>query len=241
MRNITILSLILATAVMASGEFSTGGSELLTFKGYLISTFNTYGEENADPDNGFDILASIEWLPTLNEWLDAKIAFKALPTKYTGSFEDLSLTTEDIMINMHFNDVATFSMGHFNRPICYNYTRSGSSMYFRDRAMLADMIGDFGKRDIGANLALSFGFADIDFAFTNGAGDNEPEDDSHKSITGRLVLEPMDGIQVAGAFGSYTENADSTAETSISATAMDFYTVVNQPLSETVELIFTGE
>ncbi len=242
MRNIMIMILILASSIaLASGEFSTGGSELLQFKGYVISTFNTYGEEDADPDNGFSVLATIEWYPRLNEWVDAKIAFKSQPTKYTGDFEDLSLTTEDITINMHFNDVATFTMGHFKRPFGYSYTRSGSSMYFRDRALLSGTFSDFGKRDIGGNLALSFGPADIDLAYTNGAGDNEPEDDSHKSFTAHAVLEPVDGIQVAGAFGSYTENADSTAETSISATALDFYTIVNQPLSETVELSFIGE
>ncbi len=231
----------MATIAMASGEFSTGGAELLKFKGYLINTFNIYGEEDADPDNGFSVIATIEWLPRLNEWVDAKIAFKSQPTKYTGSYEDLSLTTEDIAINMHFSDVVTFSMGHFKRPFCYNYTRSSSSMYFRDRAMLTGMIGDFGKRDIGANVELDFGIADIDLAYTNGAGDNEPEDDSHKSFTARAVVEPVEGIQIAGAFGSHSENADSTGETSVSATAMDFYTVVNHSLSESTELFFVGE
>lgn len=243
MRKVAFLlpTLVLATLALASGEFSTGGSELLKFKGYLISTFNTYGEINADPDNGFNIVASIEWLPVLNHWLDAKIAFKALPTKYTGEIEDLSLTTEDIVINMHFNDVATFSMGHFKRPFCYNYTRSGSSMYFRDRAILAGLTGDFGKRDIGADLGLDFGFTNIDIAFTNGAGDNEPEDDSHKSFTARAVFEPTDNIQLAGAFGHFSEDADSTATTTVAANAMDFYTVIKQPVNENVELSFTGE
>ncbi len=241
MRNITILALIIASVAIASGEFSTGGAELLKFKGYVISTFNTFGEEGAEPDNGFSVLATIEWLPRLNDWVDAKIAFKSQPTKYTGEFEDLSLTTEDIAINMHFSDVATFTMGHFKRPFGHCYTRSGSSMYFRDRALLASTFGDFGKRDIGANVELDFGVANIDLAYTNGAGDNEPEDDNHKSFTTRAVFEPIDGVQIAGAFGSYSEYADSTNETTISATAMDFYTVVNQPLSETLELSLIGE
>lgn len=241
MRNIMIMAFIIASVAMASGAFSTGGSELLQFKGYVVSTFNTFGEEDADPDNGFSVLATIEWYPRLNDWVDAKIAFKSQPTKYTGSYEDLSLTTEDITINMHFNDAATFTMGHFKRPFGHCYTRSGSSMYFRDRALLAGTFGDFGKRDIGANAALNFGFADFDLAYTNGAGDNEPEDDSHKSFTARAVFEPVNGIQVAGAFGSYSEDADSTGETTISAIAMDFYTVIDQTLTETVELSFIGE
>jgi hypothetical protein len=241
LRNITALFLIIVSVAAASGEFATGGAELLKFKGYLIAAFNVYGEQNADPDNGFDVLATIEWYPRLNNWLDAKIAFKSQPTRYTGSIEDLSLTTEDIVINMHISEAATFSMGHFKRPFGYCYTRSGSSMYFRDRAMLSGIFGNFGKRDIGANMALHFGFADIDLAYTNGAGDNEPEDDSHKSFTARAVLEPMSGIQVAGAFGSYAENADTTGEGTVRATALDFSTVICQPVSSTLKLVFTGE
>jgi len=241
LRNITAVFLIVVSVAAASGEFATGGAELLKFKGYLIAAFNGYGEQNADPDNGFDVLATIEWCPRLNNRLDAKIAFKSQPTRYTGSIEDLSLTTEDIVVNMHICQAATFSMGHFKRPFGYCYTRSGSSMYFRDRAMLCGIFGNFGKRDIGANMALHFGFADIDLAYTNGAGDNEPEDDSHKSFTARAVLEPVNGIQVAGAFGSYSENADTTGEGTVRATALDFYSVINLPVSDTVKLFFSGE
>ena len=236
-------TLIIVMAAMASGEFSTGGSELLTFKGYVISTFNMYGEELADgaPNNDFDIIATIEWLPTLNDWVDAKIAFKSQPTKYTGSYEDLSLTTEDIAINMHFTNEITFSMGHFKRPFCYNYTRSGSSMYFRDRAMLTGMIGDFGKRDIGANLNADFGVVDIDLAFTNGEGDNEPEDDDQKNFTARAVINPVEGINVGAAFGTTSEYADSTMQDTYSATGMDFYVTADFPLSATSDLFFAGE
>ena len=115
-----LIAAVLTGTVFAGGEFATGGAELLKFKGYLISDLSIYGEEDADPDMGFDVIAAIEWLPTLNEWLDAKIAFKAKPTAFEGSYEDLSLTTEDIMLNMHFSDDVTFSMGQFKRPFGYN-------------------------------------------------------------------------------------------------------------------------
>lgn len=235
---------MLAGTVLAGGEFATGGAELLKFKGYLISDLYIYGQEDADPDMGFDVISSIEWLPTLNEYLDAKIAFKAKPTEYEGEYEDLSLTTEDILLNLHFTEGVTFSMGHFKRPFGYNYTRSGSSMYFLDRAILQDMseFKNYGKRDIGANLNLAFDMVDIDLAFTNGAGDNEPEDDSNKQFTARAEIEPVDGITIAVAIGSHTENdPDSTSTDTWSATGMDFYTVVNYPLGETSTLNFVGE
>lgn len=243
MRNVFTVALIVAMAAMAGGEFSTGGADLLTFKGYVIGTFNMYGEELADGEtnNDFDILASIEWLPVLNDWVDAKIAFKALPTKYTGSYEDLSLTTEDIAIFMHFTENMTFSMGHFKRPFCYNYTRSGSSMYFRDRAMLADIIGDFGKRDIGANLNADFGVVNIDLSYTNGEGDNEPEDDDLKNFTARAIFEPMPGINVAAAFGTNSEYSDSTNQESYSATGLDFYATAEIPLGPASDMFFAGE
>lgn len=243
MRNIMVVTLIIAMAAMASGEFSTGGSELLKFKGYVISTFNVYGEDLADgePDNAFNVIATIEWLPRLNDWVDAKIAFKSQPTKYTGAYEDLSLTTEDIAINMHFTENFTFSMGHFKRPFCYNYTRSSSSMYFLDRAMLTGMIGDFGKRDIGANLNADFGILDIDLAYTNGEGDNEPEDDDQKNFTARAVVRPVDGISIGAAFGTASEYSDSTMQDAWSATGMDFYATADLPLSNTSDLFFAGE
>ncbi|OPL18023.1 MAG: hypothetical protein AVO35_07640 [Candidatus Aegiribacteria sp. MLS_C] len=239
LRLVLTVSIIAGTA-LAGGEFATGGAELLKFKGYLISDLYVYGEEDADPDMGFDVIAAIEWVPTLNEWLDAKIAFKAKPTEFEGEYEDLSLTTEDIVLNMHFNDAVTFSMGHFKRPFGYNYTRSGSSMYFLDRAILQGMgeFKNFGKRDIGANLNLAFDMVSLDLAFTNGAGDNEPEDDSNKQFTARAEIEPVEGITLAGAFGSHSE--DDSTET-YSATGLDLYAVVEYPLGETSTLNFVGE
>ncbi|MFO8183641.1 MAG: porin [Candidatus Aegiribacteria sp.] len=239
LRYLLIVS-VLAAPALAGGEFSTGGAELLQFKGYLISDFQIYGEEDADPDMGFDIIAALEWKPRLNEWLDAKIAFKSKPTAFEGDMEDLSLTTEDILLNLHFTENVTFSMGQFKRPFGYNYTRSGSSMYFLDRAILQGMseFKNFGKRDIGANLNLGFDMVNLDVAFTNGAGDNEPEDDSNRQFTLRAEIEPVDGITVAGALGSHSE--DDSTET-YSATGLDFYTVVDYPLSETSTLNFVGE
>lgn len=239
MRYVLMVS-VLAGTVLAGGEFSTGGAELLQFKGYLISDLEIYGEEDADPDMGFDVIAALEWKPVLNDWLDAKIAFKAKPTAFEGEYEDLSLTTEDILLNLHFTENVTFSMGHFKRPFGYNYTRSGSSMYFLDRAILQDMgeFKNFGKRDIGANLNLAFDMVNFDVAFTNGAGDNEPEDDSNKQFTVRAEIEPVDGITIAAALGSHSE--DDSTET-YSATGMDFYAVVDYPLSETSTLNFVGE
>jgi hypothetical protein len=236
--------MVIVGTVSAGGEFATGGAELLKFKGYLISDLFIYGEEDADPDMDFDVIAAIEWCPVLNEWLDGKIAFKAKPTAFEGSYEDLSLTTEDILLNLHFTDGVTFSMGQFKRPFGYNYTRSGSSMYFLDRAILQGMseFNNFGKRDIGADLNLSFDMVNFDAAFTNGSGDNEPEDDSNKQFTLRAEIEPIDGITVAAAFGSHSEDdPDSTNTDTWSATGLDFYAVVDYPLGETSTLNFVGE
>lgn len=243
MRNLIAVTLIVALAAMAGGEFSTGGAELLKFKGYVISTFNMYGEELADGEtnNDFNVIAAIEWLPVLNDWVDAKIAFKAQPTKYTGTYEDLSLTTEDIMLNMHFTENFTFSMGHFKKPFGYNYTISGSSLYFRDRAMVADMIGDFGKRDIGLNLNADFGVVDIDLTYSNGEGDNEPEDDDLKNFNVRAMIHPTEGIMVGAAMGTNSEYADSTNQDTYSATGMDFFATADFPLSPSADLHFAGE
>ncbi|MBD3368821.1 hypothetical protein GF402_00470 [Candidatus Fermentibacteria bacterium] len=243
MRYALVALSLVVFAAYAGGEFSTGGAELLKFKGYAISYFDIWGEEDADPDMSFDVIASVSWLPKLNEWLDAKIAFKAKPTRVAMS--DLSLTTEDIVLNLHPVENFTFSMGQFKRPFGYNYTRSGSSMYFRDRALLTgqDEFKNFGGRDIGANFNLSFEMVDIDLAYTNSSGDNVPENDSNKQFTARAEIEVTPGITIAGAFGSHTIDDPDTTETdqTLSATGMDFYGVVEYPLSETATLNFVGE
>jgi hypothetical protein len=236
-----LVLLLVAMTAMATGEFSTGGAELLTFKGYLISNFNIYGEEDAQPGTDFDIIAAIEWLPRLNDFVDAKIAFKSDPAKYTGTYRDLSLRTEDVMINMNFSDAVTFSMGQFKRPFGYNYTISGSGLYFRDRALVAGILGPFGNRSMGANLGIDLGMVDFDLAYTNSSGGNRPEEDSKKNFNARAVISPMEGIAIAGAFGSYSMYTDSTMEDSWSATGMDVYATADFPLSETSALHFSGE
>ena len=244
MRLVVAVLMVAAVAALAGGEFATGNAELLKFKGYLMGSFEIYGEEDADPDMGFSCLATIEWLPRLSEFLDAKIAFKSKPTSFTGEYEDLSLTTEDVVLNLHFNENVTFSMGQFKRPFGYNYTRSGSSMFFQDRALLTggSEFKKYGKRDIGANLNVSFDMVSIDLSFTNGAGDNEPEDDSNKQFTARAEIEPMQGITVAGAFGSYSaEDPDTTSDDTFSSTGIDIYGVVEYPVGANADLIFVGE
>ena len=247
MRYAVAALLAMVFVAFAGGEFATGGAELLQFKGYVISDLYMYGQEDSDPDMAFDIIAALDWRPTLNDWLDAKIAFKAKPTKYSSgggdTFEDLSLTTEDIVANLHFTENLTFTMGQFKRPFGYNYTRSGSSMYFLDRAVLTDAgeFKNFAGRDIGANLNGDFDVVEVDLSFTNGAGDNEPEDDSNKNFTARALINPVDGITIGAAFGSNAEGADTDTTEVMSATGMDFLAVVDYPLSETATLNFAGE
>ena len=243
MRYAVAALLAMVFVAFAGGEFATGGAEVLKFKGYVISDLYMYGQEDADPDMGFSVIAAMDWRPKLNDWLDAKIAFKAKPTKFEGDYEDLSLTTEDIVANLHFTENLTFTMGQYKRPFGYNYTRSGSSMYFLDRAVLtgATEFKNFGKRDIGANLNADFDVVEVDLSFTNGAGDNEPEDDSNKNFTARALINPTDGITIGAAFGSNSEGADTDSTEVMSATGMDFYAVVDYPLSETATLNFVGE
>jgi hypothetical protein len=245
MRYALVALSLVAFAAYAGGEFSTGGAELLKFKGYVISYFDIWGEEDIVPDMSFDVIASVSWLPKLNEWVDASLNFKAKPTQVAMS--DLSLTTEDIVLNLHPVENFTFSMGQFKRPFGYNYTRPGSSMYFRDRAMILSpldtlgIFGYYGGRDIGANVNLSFEMVDIDLAFTNGSGDNVPENDSNKQFTARAEIEVTEGVTIAGAFGNRVIDDTTNDEETWSASGMDFYGVVDYPLSETATLNFVGE
>ena len=113
-----LVLLVVSSAVLATGEFSTGGAELLKFKGYGMGRFDIYGEEDADPDMGFSAIADVTWIPTLNDWLDAKIEFKFKPTKYDGGSHDknIVLFLEVLTLNAQVTDGFAITAGQFKRP-----------------------------------------------------------------------------------------------------------------------------
>lgn len=255
MRYAFVLVALMTVAAFATGEFSTGGAELLKFSGYGIGRFNVYGEEDADPDMGFDALAHICWMPALNDWFDAKIDFKFKPTKYndeTVQVGETSFSTEDrnvvlfletLQLNANLADGFTLSMGQFKRPFGYNYFRSGSSMYFADRSTVNGIsgFGSFGKRDIGLNLCAEFDPVQVDVAFTNGAGENRAEDDSNKQLTARLQVMPVDWVTLGAAVGMHTEGTETDSTDKYSSTGLDFFAYGSAPLGETVDLCYEGE
>jgi len=237
--------LVISSAVFATGEFSTGGAELLKFKGYGMGRFDIYGEEDADPDMGFSAIADVTWIPTLNEWLDAKIEFKLKPTKYDGGSHDrnIVLFLEVLTLNAQVTDGFAITAGQFKRPFGYNYFRSGSSMYFADRAIMTGMSGfsSYGKRDIGVNLGLDFNPVEIDLAVTNGAGENRPENDSHKQFTARFQVDPVDWMTLGAAVGLNAGGIDTDTTDTWNSTGMDFFTNGSISMGESSEIDFAGE
>ena len=249
MRHLFVLLVLLTLGgtVLATGEFSTGGADVLTFKGYLMGRFNAYGQEDADPDMGFDCLGSFAWLPSVGEWLDGKAEFKLEPTKYDGSDEtgdrNIVLFLEDLNLTADVTEGFSVMAGQFNRPFGYNNYRSGSSMFFADKAIMTGMsgFGSYGKRDIGINLGLEFSPVRIDLALQNGAGDNRPENDSNKQLTARVQAEPVEWMSIGAAVGIHGGGTDTDSTDTWSSTGMDFFTFGSIPMGETSRVEFEGE
>lgn len=247
MYRLRYLSVLLAisSAVFATGEFSTGGAELLEFKGYGMGRFDIFGEEDADPDMGFSAMADVTWIPTLNNWLDAKIEFKLKPTKYDGESNDrnIVLFLEVLTLSARVTDGFDVTAGQFKRPFGYNYFRSGSSMFFADRAIMTGMsgFGSYGKRDIGINLGLDLNPVEIDLAITNGAGENKPENDSNKQVTARFQFDPMNWMTLGAAVGLNAGGIDTDSTNTWNSTGLDFFTHGSIAMGESTDIDFAGE
>jgi hypothetical protein len=235
-----ILSTVLLISCVASagGEFSTGGSELLKFKGYNMLRFNLYGEEDAEPGNGFRVVSEFSWNPRLNDMVTAKISLKYKSHSESGLF-----VVEDAHLCMDLCEGFSILGGQFKRPFGYGYTRSGSSMLFAGRPLFTgwSTFKKYGKRDIGAMLVAEFSPVEIGLAFTNGNGANHDENNTGKQITARCILEPVDWFTLGVAYGVHNGGIDTDTTNTWSSNGFDVYGVANYPVSDGVCLNFVGE
>ena len=238
----------MALVAFAGGEFATGGSDLMKFKGYGMATLHMWGQEGANPSMSFDGYANFDWRPQVNDWLDAKVNWKVYTWKSDGGFK-----LEDAYLNLALTENFSVMGGQFKRPWGHAYTRSGGSMYFYQRAMItnASAFDWYGGRDVGLNIHGDFDVVALDLAFQNGTGDNtQAYGDSadayiNKQVTVRAEAMPNDWATIGLAYGmanraeSLTE--DGADDETYSAGGIDAYGVVEYPMSETGTLLFTGE
>ncbi len=184
--------MILSALAFAAGEFSTGGSELLKFKGTGSFRWDFYGTENIDPDNNMSSCAIIDWLPTLNEYVDGQFSIELYSN--SGNFK---LT--DLFLNLHLTENVALRGGQFKVPFGYAYTLPSSTMPFGSRAATAGHpnFNVYGGRDIGACLVVDLDAVDFDLALTNGTGDNNTaENNVNNQFTARAVASPMEWLNV---------------------------------------------
>ncbi len=236
---IAILSVLAVVAF--AGEVVTGGSEMLKFKGYGTFRWDMNGYENIDPGNDMSTYSYISWMPKLNDYVDGYIAVKM-------TTPNPSFSLDCAFLNLHFTENFTLTGGQFKKPFGYAFTRSGGSMYFADRSAIVSGAGDFdmfGGYDNTAMLTAEFAPVTVDLALSNGTGTAPAADSTRKKqFTARLVAEPTEWLELGGAMAMVGRSDDDETEEvdeSWSATGMDFYGVVNYPVSPTGELVFVGE
>ena len=241
---------VVALVAFAEGEFATGGSDLMNFKGYGMATLHMWGQEGANPSMTFDGFANFDWRPQVNDWLCAKVNWKVYTDQDMGGFK-----LEDAYLNLDLTENFAVMAGQFKRPWGYAYTRSGSSMYFYDRSIIATQdFSDpnhfdwYGGRDVGLNIHGDFDVVALDLAFQNGTGDNTEafgDSTTNKQVTVRAEAMPSDWATIGLAYGmanrASTFTEDGADDETYSAGGIDAYAVVKYPLSETGTLLFTGE
>jgi hypothetical protein len=229
--------LLVFAVAMATGEFSTGGSDLMKIKGYGIFRLDVWGQEEADPDMGFSGQFDLNWEPTFGAYLAARAELNAVTTN--GGQAKLL----DGYLDLMPADGITIRGGQFKRNIGWGYLESTTAMIFPDRPMYtssSDFL-DYGGRDVGASVIGTFDPVTIDVAYTNGAGVDVAENDSNKQFTVHAAITPVEWATIGGGLGSYSAYTDSTGDESFSSSAFDVYGLVNYPMTESVTLNFTGE
>lgn len=238
MKYALVLVGMISVIALAGGEFATGGSELYKINGYNNFYLTMFGEEGANPANGFTIYNWTQWAPTLNETFSGKISFE---TMY-GAASDYTLKLNDAYLNFNIIEELALMGGRFKVPFGYAYTRSAATNPYLYRAAVtgeSDFTA-FGGRDIGLCAVADFGPVVMDVAYTNGT-DNNADTLVNKQFTARLQAEPADwmGLGVAMAVIGEPEIPDSSD--SWSATGMDIFAHADYPLSEGATLNFEGE
>ncbi len=237
----TIICLMLAcTLAFAAGEFATGGSELLKFRGTGSFRWDFYGGEGNNPGNNMSSCAIIDWIPRLNNRVDGQFSLEL----YSSS-GNIKLT--DLFLNLHLTDNVALRGGQFKVPFGYANTLSSAVMPFGSRAAIvgSNDFKAYGGRDIGACLTAGFDMVNIDLAFTNGTGDNTLADSTiNNQFTARVVVDPAEWLKVGASVAMIGQPETMVGEVTVdswSGMGLDAYAVVDYPVNETVALHFAGE
>lgn len=235
-----VVVMLLSALAFAAGEFSTGGSELLKFKGTGNFRWDFFGLEGADPSNNMSSCAIIDWLPKLNSNVDGQFSIEL----YSNS-GNIKLT--DLFLNLHLTEDIALRGGQFKVPFGYANTLPSSTMPFGSRALTVgeNSFKVYGGRDIGACLMAGFDMINIDLAYTNGTGDNAMADTTiSNQFTARVVADAAEWLKIGASVAMAGQPEITEGEATIdswSSMGLDAYAVVDYPLNETVDLHFAGE
>gem|GEM_PF-384878 len=242
----TIVVLAVFALVAFAGDMVSGSSDITKFTGYGTFRWTMYGEDSPSvpptaSSTNFSTSSYLSWVPKLNEYVDGKVAV----TVKTPSSSNFNVCYA--YLNLHFTENLTLTGGQLNIPFGYAYTRSGGSMYFADRSMLAggDQFFKYGGKDNMVMLTGEFEPVTVDLALSNGNGMRNPADTTvNKQFTARLAVDPAEWLTVGGSFAMIgnpdIETGSDTTE-AFSSNGMDFFAVANYPVSPTATLRFVGE
>jgi len=239
----TLVVLAVFALVAFAGDMVSGSSDITKFTGYGTFRWTMYGSEDHNPATNFSTSSYLSWVPKLNEYVDGKVAV----TVKTPSSSNFNVCYA--YLNLNFTENLTLTGGQLNIPFGYGYTRSGGSMYFADRSMLAggDQFFKYGGKDNMVMLTGEFAPVTVDLAFSNGNGMRNPADSTvNKQFTARLAVDPVEWLTIGGSIAMIgTPDIKDTTGTvtteAFSSNGMDFFAVANYSVSPTATLRFVGE
>ena len=120
----------------------------------------------------------------------------------------------DIYSELKINDYLNFTIGQQLIPFSLNSFTSNTKLELADRALAVeafssrkgDVLGDNNGRDIGISVYGSFfpvnnlRLVEYRIGIFNGSGINKADLNEAKDVIGRLLLHPMEGLDIGGSF-----------------------------------------
>jgi phosphate-selective porin OprO/OprP len=184
-------------------SFPVNAGKKIQLSGYTQIRYQVL-EEAGKPD-GFDIRrARVDLKGNLTPFLLYRLQFDLATTpKLVDAYTEINL-------NRYF----LFTVGQAKIPFSLENVTTDSKLDFIDRsqgveALVArgkDLIGNQNGRDIGIQLAGTIlklkdrPLLDYNVAILNGAGINVVDNNERKDISGRLILHPIAGLDIAGSY-----------------------------------------
>lgn len=206
MRKIFLLILLVAfslpAAIYAQGCMEASSDEGVNVVGYMQSQFEYKFHEDED-ENSFTInRARMGAVGNIPYDFSYYIMFEFSPNKDGAPY-----LLDGFITYSRLAPFASISLGQFKSPFSLELNTPCQGLHTIRRSMVVSELAS-PDRDLGVLISGRYNkLAKYAFAFTNGTGRGNLEDNQNKTFAGRVVITPVEFLSIGGSYKSGTAPA----------------------------------